>query len=217
MRGLGCVAPLGDVLRMRVKRSSVVAFAFFLPWVSLLYGSGALRAAVAVDSLQARGVDSGLVAQRTRDSLRAEGDSSWYGGRLGLVLSGGGALGLAHIGLLRVLDELGIRPDYITGTSMGAVIGGLYAMGYSGEQISQLNREASWSELLNRTIDMRKVMFDQKASFSRSVFSMELRNKRMQMKYGYIEGQNLWDFFLRLTWPVVGLRHFDSSGAAPGR
>lgn len=210
MRGLGCVAPLGDVLRMRVKRSSVVAVAFFLPWVSLLYGSEALRAAVAVDSLQARGVDSGLVVQRAQDSLRAEGDSSWYGGRLGLVLSGGGALGLAHIGLLRVLDELGIRPDYITGTSMGAVIGGLYAMGYSGEQISQLNREASWSELLNRTIDMRKVMFDQKASFSRSVFSMELRNKRIQLKYGYIEGQNLWDFFLRLTWPVVGLRHFDS-------
>ena len=181
MRGLGLVAPLGNVLRMRVKRSSVVAVAFFLPWVSLLYGSGALRAAVAVDSLQAWSVDSGLVVQRAQDSLRAEGDSSWYGGRLGLVLSGGGALGLAHIGLLRVLDELGIRPDYITGTSMGAVIGGLYAMGYSGEQISQLNREASWSELLNRTIDMRKVMFDQKASFSRSVFSMELRNKRIQL------------------------------------
>ena len=76
MRGLGLVAPLGNVLRMRVKRSSVVAVAFFLPWVLLLYGSGALRAADAVDSLQARGVDSGLVAQRAQESLRAEGASS---------------------------------------------------------------------------------------------------------------------------------------------
>ncbi len=57
-----------------------------------------------------------------------------------LVLSGGGAKGLAHIGVLRVLDSLGIRPDLIVGTSMGAVVGALYAAGYSGRELDSLAR-----------------------------------------------------------------------------
>jgi NTE family protein len=61
-------------------------------------------------------------------------------GRVALVLSGGGAKGLAHIGVLRVLDSLGVRPDLVVGTSMGAVIGGMYASGYTGRQIDSLAR-----------------------------------------------------------------------------
>ena len=57
-----------------------------------------------------------------------------------LVLSGGGAKGLAHIGLLRVLDSLGVRPDLVVGSSMGAIIGGVYASGYSGREIDSLAR-----------------------------------------------------------------------------
>ncbi len=57
-----------------------------------------------------------------------------------LVLSGGGAKGLAHIGVLRVLDSLGIRPDLVVGSSMGAIIGGMYASGYSGREIDSLAR-----------------------------------------------------------------------------
>jgi predicted acylesterase/phospholipase RssA len=60
--------------------------------------------------------------------------------RTALVLSGGGAKGLAHIGVLRVLDSLGVRPDLVVGSSMGAVIGGMYASGYSGRQIDSLTR-----------------------------------------------------------------------------
>ena len=60
--------------------------------------------------------------------------------RTALVLSGGGAKGLAHIGVLRVLDSLGIRPDLIVGTSMGAVVGALYASGYSGRELDSLAR-----------------------------------------------------------------------------
>lgn len=137
-------------------------------------------------------------------------DSAWYGGRLGLVLSGGGARGLAHIGVLRALEELGVSPDVITGTSMGAVIGGLYAMGYSARQISELNRAADWNVLLSRHFDMRKVTIDQKPMFSKSIFSFVLRGHRLQLKRGFIEGQNLWDLFLRLTWPVVRVQRFDS-------
>ena len=61
-------------------------------------------------------------------------------GPLALVLSGGGAKGLAHIGVLRVLDSLGIRPDLVVGTSMGAIIGAMYASGYAGRDIDSLTR-----------------------------------------------------------------------------
>ena len=60
--------------------------------------------------------------------------------RVALVLSGGGAKGLAHIGVLQVLDSLGIRPDLVVGSSMGAIIGGMYASGYSGREIDSLAR-----------------------------------------------------------------------------
>src|SRR5579864_5644066 len=61
-------------------------------------------------------------------------------GRTALILSGGGARALAHIGVLEVLDSLQIRPDLIVGTSMGAIVGALYASGYSGHQIDSLTR-----------------------------------------------------------------------------
>ena len=58
--------------------------------------------------------------------------------KVGLTLSGGGAKGLAHIGILKAIDSAGLKIDYITGTSMGAIIGALYAVGYSGKEIEQL-------------------------------------------------------------------------------
>ena len=60
--------------------------------------------------------------------------------RVGLVLSGGGAKGLAHVGVLKTLDSLGVRVDYIAGTSMGAVVGALYASGYTGQQLDSIIR-----------------------------------------------------------------------------
>ena len=60
--------------------------------------------------------------------------------RVGLVLSGGGAKGLTHIGIIRALEENNIPIDYITGTSMGAIVGSLYAMGYSPDEMEQLIR-----------------------------------------------------------------------------
>ena len=68
-------------------------------------------------------------------------------GRTALVLSGGGAKGLAHIGVLRVLDSLGVRPDIVVGSSMGAIVGAMYASGYSGREIDSLARSLSLADL----------------------------------------------------------------------
>ena len=66
--------------------------------------------------------------------------------KVGLVLSGGGAKGFAHIGVLKVIDSLGIKIDYISGTSMGAIIGALYATGYSGKQLEAIFENQDFDE-----------------------------------------------------------------------
>ena len=58
--------------------------------------------------------------------------------KIGLVLSGGGAKGVAHIGVLKAMEEAGLTPDYITGTSMGSIMGGLYSIGYSADELSEI-------------------------------------------------------------------------------
>lgn len=69
------------------------------------------------------------------------------GSRLGLVLSGGGARGIAHVGVLKALEEQGVRPDCIAGTSMGALVGALYAGGYSAGRIEQIVRSVDWQRI----------------------------------------------------------------------
>ena len=64
---------------------------------------------------------------------------------IGVTLSGGGAKGLAHIGILKAIDSAGIKVDYITGTSMGSIIGGLYAAGYSADQLEKIARKSDWN------------------------------------------------------------------------
>jgi NTE family protein len=62
--------------------------------------------------------------------------------KIGLVLSGGGTKGLAHIGVIKVLEEAGLQADVVTSTSMGSIIGALHAIGYSGQELSRVNHEA---------------------------------------------------------------------------
>jgi NTE family protein len=85
--------------------------------------------------------------------------------KIGLVLSGGGAKGLAHIGVLKVIDSLGVRLDYIGGTSMGSAVGGLYAAGYTGKQLDSIFRGIDFDVLLgdkvprpSKTFQERKIL-----------------------------------------------------------
>src|SRR5882757_9867783 len=75
--------------------------------------------------------------------------------RIGLTLSGGGAKGLAHIGILKAIDSAGLKIDYVTGTSMGSIIGSLYAVGYSGDSIEKIARAIDWDVVLSNQSSLR--------------------------------------------------------------
>ena len=77
--------------------------------------------------------------------------------KVGLVLSGGGAKGAAHIGVLKYLEENGIPIDYIAGTSMGSIVGGMYAMGYSSSEILDLISGVDWNRLISNEVERRKI------------------------------------------------------------
>ena len=96
----------------------------------------------------------------------AFGQDSVAGSRpkIGLVLSGGGAKGLAHIGILKAIDSAGLKIDYITGTSMGSIIGGLYAIGYSADSIEKMTRGIDWDLLLSNQSSMRSMIMDEKSA-----------------------------------------------------
>ncbi len=119
--------------------------------------------------------------------------------RIGVVLSGGGALGLAHIGALQVLEELGIKPDYIAGTSMGAIIGGLYAIGYDPYQLEQLSFEIDWDAVLTDQIPRSSIPFEEKSSDAIYPFAFPIEGFEINLPKGLLSGQKLYEMLTRLT------------------
>ena len=130
--------------------------------------------------------------------------------KIGLVLSGGAAKGIAHIGVLKVLEEVGITPDYITGTSMGAVVGGLYALGYTADEISEINANADWEFLLSDRIPLNEVVFEEKDEYKRYIFGIPIRNYEFKLPSGVIQGQQLGKFFNEVMWPLPYVEYYDS-------
>lgn len=96
--------------------------------------------------------------------------------KVGLVLSGGGAKGLAHIGALKLIDELGIPVDYVVGTSIGSIVGGLYALGYSAEEMDSLARNQDWSALIRDKQERRSISFRDKKQLSRCFVTIPFLN-----------------------------------------
>jgi NTE family protein len=131
--------------------------------------------------------------------------------RVGLVLSGGGARGAAHIGVLKMLDELHVPVDVIAGTSMGAVVGGLYASGMSGEQIqhalASLDWQAAFRDRPPRTeLDYRRKEEDRQYLVNLPV---GIQGKRLVIPKGLVQGQMLTETLRQLTLPVARITDFD--------
>jgi NTE family protein len=128
--------------------------------------------------------------------------------RIGLVLSGGGAKGLAHIGVLEVLDQVGLKVDYITGTSMGSIIGGLYAMGYSGDSIHKIATSEDWEALLSNQIPLKYIPPDEKSEYGQYNIEVGLDAGKVRMPTGFLDGHLLSLELSRLSIPVLGRQKF---------
>lgn len=128
--------------------------------------------------------------------------------RVGLVLSGGGAKGMAHIGVLKVLEREGIRPDYITGTSMGALVGGLYAAGYSAAEIEHIVVSQNWNDLLSDRLPRRSLSIEEKIYDGRYVAAFPIRGWRLALPRGVVAGQNVSVLLAALTEHVHRVSDF---------
>ncbi len=128
--------------------------------------------------------------------------------KIGLVLSGGGAKGLSHIGILRAIDSAGLKVDYITGTSMGSILGCLYAVGYSADSIEKIARNIDWDLLLSNQSSMRSVIMDEKDEYGRYDIELPWVNHWFHFSTGVIEGQELWLKFSELFRPVFNIKDF---------
>ncbi len=119
--------------------------------------------------------------------------------RVGLVLSGGGAKGAAHIGVIRAVEQAGIPIDYIAGTSMGAIVGGLYAMGYTTDELEQLVKMQDWEMLLSDKSPRKQLSPEQRERKGRYILNIPLSRSAKPKMDGFVRGRNLGNMLARLT------------------
>lgn len=115
--------------------------------------------------------------------------------KIGLVLSGGGAKGIAHIGVLKELEKKGIKPDYIVGTSFGALVAGFYAIGYSPEQMEEIIKNSDWDYLINDVIKRKNVLIGQDDKNKNAILNLPLDGVKPSVSSGLYTGQNILTFF----------------------
>lgn len=129
--------------------------------------------------------------------------------KVALVLSGGGAKGIAHIPLLQTLDSLGIVPDLIVGNSMGSVVGGLYAMGYSGDSIASIVKKANWDQLIGGRVSLKNVSVEEKTEFGRYLVDLDYSKGKVKVGKFLLNDQNLRQFIAMLTFPSYTISDFN--------
>ncbi|HQO41127.1 MAG TPA: patatin-like phospholipase family protein, partial [Spirochaetota bacterium] len=129
--------------------------------------------------------------------------------RIGLVLSGGGARGLAHVGVIKVLEEYGIHVDYIVGTSMGSLVGGLYASGYDAVELEKTALSIDWGRYLDDRVSRRELSYDEKQDDGRFIISLPVKKGEGPKLQGIIEGIKLHAFLNRLLFHVRGTADFN--------
>ncbi len=147
----------------------------------------------------------------TSSSLRAgqaPPDSLHKRPSVGLVLSGGGAKGFAYVGLLRVIQEAGLRIDYIGGSSIGSIIGGLYAIGYHPDTIAKMIRGQHWDNLLKDITERKYVAYEEKEIGEKTILSLPLKNKKIGISSMY-RGQEIDILLNRFFSPAYKTTDFN--------
>ncbi|MDJ0957011.1 MAG: patatin-like phospholipase family protein [Arenicellales bacterium] len=131
--------------------------------------------------------------------------------KIGLVLSGGGARGAAHIGVLKELERQRISVDYIAGTSIGAIIGGMYASGMTTEDMEQVLRDTDWDDIFKdqpprRDSSMRRKFDDRIFQVNKE---LGIKDGKVKLPSGFIQGQKLQLLLDKLFLPVADIQNFD--------
>ncbi len=111
--------------------------------------------------------------------------------KVGLVLSGGSAHGLSHIGVIKYLEDQGIPIDYVTGTSMGSIVGGLYAMGFSAAQIEAIAKDVDWQEVLSGSTYLNEVAPSEKRLHNKFALNFLIKDGEISLPSGFINSQKL--------------------------
>lgn len=128
--------------------------------------------------------------------------------KTGLVLSGGGAKGFAHVGVLEIIDSLGIPVDMVAGTSMGAIIGGLYAIGYTPEMLHKVIGDADWAEINSSEAARLFKRYEDRQREDKYLINTTIENNRIQIPGGLISGQKVHAKLNELTLGYHGNQDF---------
>lgn len=128
--------------------------------------------------------------------------------KIGVVLSGGGAKGLAHIGALKVIDSLGIRVDYIAGTSMGAIIGSLYASGYTGKEIDSIFKDVNFDKIINDDLPRAAKTFYERDNSEKYAVTLPFEHFNLKLPTALSKGQNTLSLLSKLTLHVSDVEDF---------
>lgn len=170
---------------IRLKFFSLKALAFVMMFSSLMF------------------IDNELIAQQNNDTTELLVRPS-----VGVVLSGGGAKGFAHIGVLKVIEEAGLPIDYIAGTSMGSIVGGLYAIGYDPVTMESLVREQKWNDIMSDLVPRKYISIDDKIMDRHYLVTFPLKNRKIQMKSAMYEGEMVNLLLARLTAPAYKIKNY---------
>ena len=130
--------------------------------------------------------------------------------RVGVVLSGGGVKGFAHVGALRVIEDAGLPVDVVTGTSMGSFIGGLYAIGYSVNQIDSLLHAEDWQALFEDDSPRRRQTLESRITDEGVLLSLPLRGGQVELPKSIVSGQRISQILSRLMFPAWDVRDFNA-------
>lgn len=129
--------------------------------------------------------------------------------KVALVLSGGGAKGIAHVPLLQKLDSLNIVPDLVIGTSMGSIFGGLYAMGYSGDSLAAMVETIDWGVVFADKISLKDVSIEEKSEYDKYLTELDLVEGKPKVPSELVNDQGIRELFSILTYPVLDINDFD--------
>ncbi len=128
--------------------------------------------------------------------------------KVGLVLGGGGAKGLAHIGVLKVIEEAGVKVDYIGGTSMGAIVGALYASGYSAQELDSIFRVTDFTKLIQDNVPRGAKTFYEKEDSERYALTLPFTDFSVSFPQAISGGQNIFNELVRLLFHVKDVHDF---------